>query len=261
MRPESAPAGLYSGGAESIYNLIPPEEYHPPRPPRYRSQFAQSVKSEAPSVYSSFKGSKKSAGTFGPSKVPLRHPRQFLRSHEREPTLPEIKPFAYAISGLAKKPPVPRRHEKPLMGFVTTKNFITANAVENILAVPKKRPEEKILYRNKPDYGQVPSYLENVKDEIQAEYEYIKGMQAWEAEEDEGDRMYKLEEGDQVSLVKALKRKWHEIMIKYQRLPAILESQNQKDYKEHLEATLNDLEKSIEKLSKRNVFVTSDEFY
>ena len=33
-----------------------------------------------------------------------------------------------------KKPPVPKKDEKPIMGLVSDKNFIVANAVENILA-------------------------------------------------------------------------------------------------------------------------------
>jgi hypothetical protein len=32
------------------------------------------------------------------------------------------------------KPNVPRREEKPILGLKTNKNFIIANAVENILA-------------------------------------------------------------------------------------------------------------------------------
>lgn len=33
-----------------------------------------------------------------------------------------------------KKPAVPKKDEKPIMGLVSDKNFIVANAVENILA-------------------------------------------------------------------------------------------------------------------------------
>ena len=34
----------------------------------------------------------------------------------------------------AKKPPVPKKDEKPIQGLVSDKNYIVANAVENILA-------------------------------------------------------------------------------------------------------------------------------
>lgn len=36
--------------------------------------------------------------------------------------------------GAEKKPAVPKRDEKPIHGLVSDKNFIVANAVENILA-------------------------------------------------------------------------------------------------------------------------------
>jgi hypothetical protein len=35
---------------------------------------------------------------------------------------------------MVKKPSVPKRDEKPIQGLVSDKNFIVANAVENILA-------------------------------------------------------------------------------------------------------------------------------
>jgi hypothetical protein len=34
----------------------------------------------------------------------------------------------------AKKPAVPKKDEKPIMGLVSDKNYVVANAVENILA-------------------------------------------------------------------------------------------------------------------------------
>ena len=36
-----------------------------------------------------------------------------------------------------KKPAIPGKDEKPIHGLVSDKNFIVANAVENILAAPK----------------------------------------------------------------------------------------------------------------------------
>ena len=36
--------------------------------------------------------------------------------------------------GTEKKPPIPAKDEKPIHGLVSDKNFIVANAVENILA-------------------------------------------------------------------------------------------------------------------------------
>jgi len=33
-----------------------------------------------------------------------------------------------------KKPPIPKKDEKPIMGLVSEKNFVVSNAVEAILA-------------------------------------------------------------------------------------------------------------------------------
>lgn len=55
------------------------------------------------------------------------------------------------------------------MGLVSAKNFVTANAVENILAQPKKVPEPATLATQKADFGKVPAYLQTVKSRIQQE--------------------------------------------------------------------------------------------
>lgn len=45
------------------------------------------------------------------------------------------------------------------MGLVSEKNYIIANAVENILAAPKNIPKEQKIYRTKKDFGKVPKYI------------------------------------------------------------------------------------------------------
>merc|ERR1712169_63570 len=69
-----------------------------------------------------------------------------------------------------KKPSIPKREDPPIYGLVTDKNFIVANAVENILAVPKKLKEDEFKYTNKRDYGKVPVYLKKVNEKIQDEF-------------------------------------------------------------------------------------------
>jgi hypothetical protein len=61
-----------------------------------------------------------------------------------------------------RKPPVPKVDEKPVMGLKTNKNFITENAVQNIMAVPKK-PEKAYVDTCKGDkHSLIPSGLEPV---------------------------------------------------------------------------------------------------
>ncbi|CAN0042526.1 unnamed protein product, partial [Scytosiphon promiscuus] len=64
---------------------------------------------------------------------------------------------------------VPRRDEYPVTGIVSKANFVTANAVDTILAVPRGVGPPPVNYLEKEDYGMVPKYLEQVKSEISRE--------------------------------------------------------------------------------------------
>lgn len=55
-----------------------------------------------------------------------------------------------------KKQPIPARDEKPIMGLVSDKNFIVANAVENILAAPRLPENKNKDYLKKKNFGKVP---------------------------------------------------------------------------------------------------------
>lgn len=118
-------------------------------------------------------------------------PKEFLAKHSKDKIIPEGKSqFKYPDAD-TRKPAVPKHTEKPaIMGVKSNKNFITSNAVENIMSIPKK-PEKKYAdtklgathqldpsgltpkYRNKKDFGKTPEYLEKRKKEIeQAQIEY-----------------------------------------------------------------------------------------
>jgi len=56
------------------------------------------------------------------------------------------------------------------MGLVSDKNYIVANAVENILAAPKVPENKDKDYLKKKAYGKVPGYLTKIKREIDDEY-------------------------------------------------------------------------------------------
>ena len=63
-----------------------------------------------------------------------------------------------------------------MMGLQSNKNFIVANAVENILCPAKTLPQ-KVRYTKKRNYGKVPAYLTRIKQNIQSEYKTIREMQ------------------------------------------------------------------------------------
>lgn len=75
-----------------------------------------------------------------------------------------------------KKPPVPKKDEKPIHGLVSDKNFIVANAVENILAAPNLPASKDKDYLKKKNFGKVPQYLTKIKNEIEDEYNLVREM-------------------------------------------------------------------------------------
>merc|ERR1711959_155089 len=237
---------------ESIYCLIPPVIAPPPKPPLYRSAYPGVTAAE-----------RRPAATMGPLKVTPPNPQNFLKSYTREDNkLPEPQKFEFT-DAVDKKPTVPRRTDKPVMGLVTSKNFITCNAVENILAVPKKTDVRQVSYINKKGYGKVPQYLEKVKGEIQDEYNYIMQMQEAAAGEGEGEefaggRTRMLSENERMEMLNGLKTNWDRINKAYQTLSFTLDTPAKKQRKEEFEAQLEQIVRDIERLSKRSVFVEDD---
>merc|ERR1719330_439073 len=113
--------------------------------------------------------------------IPEKYMKKSTRN-EKVATLTEVKranPDQLAPTALKTKhkPPVPSKDDAPVMNLVTSKNFIVANAVETILAHPKKVSDGAKDYLNKEDYGKTPKYLSHIKKDIDAEYEYIRQLQ------------------------------------------------------------------------------------
>merc|ERR1719398_289528 len=155
------------------------------------------------------------------------------------------------------KPPVPRRHEKPIMNLVSSKNFVTANAVENILAAPKRVGQEVKDYLSKADYGKVPSYLGKIKQDISEEYEYIRKLQEEEEKEQQANHVRQLTEEEKTALIEGLKAKWEKVNTDYQATTHItyMDTVGKKIRKEKYEAMLMQIERDIEKLHKGQIIV------
>lgn len=235
--------------AESIYALIPEPEYVPPKPKMYRSKHSGKI------VTAGGKG----AATMGPAKVPTREPTKFLRKREKDINLPNPEKFARSAQN---KPAVPVRSEKPVMGLTTKKNFVTANAVENILAVPKKTGGADANFLQKPEYGKAPKYLNRVKAEVQDEYRIIQGMQDQaNASDGAGGQMQVISDEEREALVMGLKMNWERINKAYQTLSFTLDTPAKRTRKEQYEAQLEQIERDIERLGKRFIFVNDDMGY
>ena len=97
--------------------------------------------------------------------------------------IPQPKPYTRSHEGEERKAAVPGRDDKPIYGLKTSKNYVTANAVENILQAPKRVPQTEERYTAKEDFGKVPDYLVRIKQERQEEDEFIKHIQQMRAEQ------------------------------------------------------------------------------
>jgi len=154
-----------------------------------------------------------------------------------------------------KKPAVPTKDEKPIMGLQTQKNYIIANAVENMLAQPKVI-EEPRKFVEKKEYGKVPKYLENIKDQMNREYEHIKAVHIQEEEEMDREKFLMSDEELRI-LREGLKKKWDIVNKEYQQITHIskLDTVGLRRKKEECEKQLAQIEKDLEKLNKAYIFV------
>jgi hypothetical protein len=271
---------------ESIYNILPPVVHPLPKMPRHRSKFP----GEMPPTASTFatrsasvtnltgkmakeKPLGKSASvkeghaTFGlPPGSFQPDPTKILQKCASQPkvlSLKEMKdkhPEQLApkeLHGGSKKPPVPRITEKPIMNLVSSKNFVTANAVENILSAPKKVGTDVKDYLHKEDYGKVPQYLQQIKRDIAEEYDYIRHLQEEEAIAQQEATVRVLSDEEKNALVEGLKAKWEKVNTDYQATTHVtyLDSTGKKRRKEQYEAMLALIEKDIEKLHKGQILI------
>jgi len=146
----------------------------------------------------------------------------------------------------------------PIFGLVSNKNFIVANAIDTILSVPKNVEKGKKDYMQKEDYGKVPTYLNRIKADIQAEYDYINQVNhQYDDEAEYNSRFRPMDEGEKLGLINALKERWEAQNTEYQAHTHItmLDSLGQRKRKEKQEATLSQIEKDIERLNKRNIAI------
>jgi len=230
---------------ESVYNLIPPEIPPPFKQDMYRSRHSGTIPIQ-----------KKAGATFGPAPSQTVDPKQFLRKHEKEPVLHDRGQFQYVEE--ERKPPIPSRKDKPVMGLQSRKNFVSANAIDNILAVPKQPMQREPDYLSKPDYGKVPKYLGQVKAQIKEEYDLLDSMNQQQHELQQDSSIQVLPEEERLAMLAGLKANWERINKEYQTLSFTLDTPAKRKRKEAYEAQLEQIEKDIEKLNRKYIFVSQD---
>lgn len=271
--------------SESIYDIVPPKEVVVPKPPMHKSRIPGTL----PATCSTFNN----PGTTFPAvsnmggdslqKAVLdrshsgfglkmgsytNNPKGFMKKMAKSSSVPSLSdvrktnPDQLRPSHLKESRfgpgggGPPKRGEAPVMNLVSTKNFIVANAVETILANPKKVQDTTKDYLHKEDYGKVPKYLHHIKRDIAMEYDYIRQLQEQQAA-DAMPSTGALDEEERVALMEGLKSKWEGVNSQYQQTThlTVLDTEGKRRSKEKYEAELGQLERDIERLSKRNLCI------
>ncbi|KAI3379908.1 hypothetical protein SNEBB_006180 [Seison nebaliae] len=258
---------------ESIYNLVPREYREPPKEPRYVSKFnSKNTKLNRTTSIPEMNGHR----TMGVPKESVPKPDNFLQKGEgnnRLNKLSETKKLIVEKQEKEKiKPPVPRKDDQPTMGYKTTKNFISENAVDATMLVAKK-PAKNVVddrkgnklkletsglyphYIRKKEFGQVPEYIHKRKDEMkykQEQYdEYIK-------EKFQEGAMKQITGQEHEELLKGLKYNWDILHSEYQSLSVITDTIPKMKRKEKMEREMKELEKEIDLLERHQIIYVAD---
>lgn len=237
---------------ESIYNLVPVEKVVEVK--TYKKVRAKHGNSHVTNSTFGCRGTsrlpgagkieKREYGVFGPNSIDERKPPMRASSMAAEDKKPKIK----------RMPALPSKEDRPVMGIKTNKNFITANAVEAILQVPKTLESKELNYLEKEDYGKVPNYLDQVKEEIKRENDmidkYVKEQMG--IEDEYVEEFEEMPEDERAALIQQLKAKWDTVNAKYQKIThlVVLDTAGQVRRKETLENLLSEIEADINRLSK-----------
>jgi hypothetical protein len=241
---------------ESIYNLVPREYVAPEKKPMHRSTHdpQQNLSGSTFGCRGSTRlpgagvVEKKAGALFGPHKT-LSNSQTFKKAGNA----------SLSASGEVRRreklrPAVPSKDDVPVMGIVSNKNFVTANAVEAILMVPKTSGKPELNYLKKEDYGQVPEYLSHVKEEVRRENEmidkYINEQMGYV--EKDPDTFEEMSEEERENLIYDLKQKWAAINKEYQKITHLvrLDTIGQLRRKENMESQLKQIESDIERISR-----------
>jgi len=275
----------YEANGESVYNLIPDPEHIQAKPPIYRSKHNP----KAPPSYSTFgtagtskplancdggdivhdsaggkHKAKKGAASIGRTVQQEIDPKKFLRKHQgtggtalETCNLPD--PSKFERQDQSKRPAVPRQEEKPVMGLTTEKNFVVANAVEAILAAPKRPPPLQPRPTQKATMGREPKYLSHVKKELESAKDKAASFASQNKKDPFDGRMRLLTESESRELVSGLKARWEQMNRLYQSLAFSTDTSRAIARKEGQEAELQRLEKAITKLqAKKCIYVYDD---
>ncbi|KAK7195782.1 Calmodulin-binding [Novymonas esmeraldas] len=210
--------------------------------------------------------SRKPIGTFGREVGSTVTPENFLRKNEGPltasrgaPTVDNTNFKKSEYQNEKTKPDVPLRHERPVMGLRTDKNFVVANAVENTLAVPTKvMPPPQPRATDREDFGRVPQYITEIKGDLNARKKMLEDMKVADAAAQE--RWSELSQSELAQLRDGLQRRWDALNKEYQTKGlSKLETPSQRAHQELVEKQLVAVEFAMHKLSRQHVYIFDDQ--
>jgi len=264
---------------ESIYNLIPSKSILPEKERMYHSKYPAWIAPTASTFIlqnTSYPGVANTGGLLryprgshpiygnwrsiglpkGGYKI---NPEKFYKKNHQYKILP---PPVEKIKNdnEVRKPPIVNVREKPIMGLKSQKNYVTSNAVDNILMETRKKPmpSEKDLdyFMHKKDYGRIPNYLKRAKSANQRNLEERLRVQ----EENEGYKMKmkKVLDSNELKILReGLIKKLNMLETQYGRISHRnkFDTLVSRNYKENLEKEIDQVKKDIETLNKDVVTV------
>lgn len=263
---------------ESVYSLIPLQAAARQRPSKYHSKHnatvpptcstfglsgtsktlgnVAGVTQDAPAVHPA----KKPCATFGRCVAQELSPKQFLHKSVKSAAPPNYDPVKFKRPVTQPvKAAVPKRDDKPVMGLTTDKNFVVSNAVETILAAPKRQPEPEARAIDKKDFGKVPTYIDRIKTELNTQHRLVEDSQRAEQAKAQA-KIQPLPEDQLKTLQEGLKAKWATLNRQLQMMGFNKDStKTQEKRKEALENSLRGIEAAMQKINKRIVYVFNDE--
>ena len=264
---------------ESIYNLLPSKNILPEKERMYHSKYPAWIAPTASTFIlqnTSYPGVANTGGSLryprgahpiygnwrsmglpkGGYKI---NPEKFYRKNHQYKILPppveKIK-----SNNEVKKPAIINSNEKPIMGLKSQKNYVTANAIDNILMEPRKikLPSEKDLdfFLTKKNYGKIPNYLKRAKSANQRNLD--EKLRVQNENERYRNKMKKVLDNKELQLLReGLVKKLDELQKTYGRISHRnkFDTLVSKNYKEGLEKEMEQVKKDLESICKEIVTV------
>jgi len=254
---------------ESVYSLIP-EPYIPPeKAARHVSKFRTTTTKLAPPQYTTFPAVSEPP-VDGTMSLNFRRPAANMGREVG----PSVDPKAYLKKGEGVVSIIPAEHkqkltmkaplivDKPVMGLKTEKDFVSSNVVDISNMPTKGRHVQAERATDRPSFGKVPRYLNNVKDQIQGEKEQLETYKAQRTqmqEDAKSEFVQQLSEQRRQELVSQLKERWEEKHKQLLAMPFARDTMMQISRKEAVEKELLEIEQAIQKLEKKVVYVYADD--